>query len=73
MTRFADMAREPASMRRGTQGHVGEPCEPTRSSHGAMWRGRLAGATQVHLDAQVAPRGNGGWHLEGPGVSGPWL
>ena len=51
----------PARMRRGTQGHVAELRKPTRRASDAhvahRWRGRVAGATQVHADARVAPRG----------------
>ena len=47
-------------MRRGTQGHVAEPCEPTQRSGGARWRERVADATRVHADARVAPRGTKG-------------
>ena len=54
MVREADVA-----MQRGTQGHVAEPREPTRTSGGAMWRERVAWATRVHADARLAPRGRG--------------
>ena len=39
-------------MRRGMQGHVAEPREPTRRSSGARWDGRVARATRVHADAR---------------------
>ena len=42
----------PAQILRGTQGHVAELCEPTQRLGGARWRGRVAGATQVHADAR---------------------
>ena len=61
-------------MRRGTQGHVAEPREPTRRLGGtkeARMRGR------GHASPCGRPRGRhvarGGWHLKGPRVSGPWL
>ena len=63
--RGADMAQtpmwraEPERMQRGSQGHVAEPREPTRSSGGAMRRGCVAWAARVHSDARVAPRGRG--------------
>ena len=50
---------EPVRMQCGMQGHVAEPHEPMRSSGGTMWRGCVAGATRVHADARVAPRGRG--------------
>ena len=62
-------------MRRDTQGHVAEPREPTGHLDGARWRGRVAGATRVHVNARVAPRGvrgAGKWRaheLVGPGNS----
>ena len=47
---------EPAQMRRGTQGHMAEPREPTRRAGGAQGAhrgcGRVAGAMRVHVDAQ---------------------
>ena len=60
-------------MRRGMQGHVAGPREPMRGAGGAqVARTRGVGHT--------SPRGcpgdatwQGGWHLEGPRVSGPWL
>ena len=57
-------------MRRGTQGHVAEPREPTQHKV-AQTRGR------GHASPRGRPGGatwhEGGWQVEGPRVSGPWL
>ena len=57
----------PARMRHVTQGHMAERREPTQCLGGtkvARTRGRT---TQVHADAQVAPRGSvRGLASEGP-------
>ena len=74
------MARGPARMRHGTQGHVAAPraevvghvAAPRGSTRGG---GRTRGkAMRVHVEAQVAPRGRvRGWQVMGPQVSGPRL
>ena len=44
-----------------------------RSLGGSSERERVAGATQVHADVRVVPRGEWqGWQVKGPRVSGPW-
>ena len=42
----------PARMQHGKQGHLAEPREPTWSSGGTRWRGRVAGDTRVHADTR---------------------
>ena len=60
----------PARMRHGMQGHMAAPRGPTREGGVDTWqghaspRGRQGGATWQH---------EGGWHVKGPWVSGPWL
>ena len=63
----------PARMRRGTQGHVAEPREPTRHAGGAQvarTRGRGHGSPRRRLGGATW---QGDWHLEGPRVSWPSL
>ena len=43
-------------------------------AHKVRTRGRRPRmSTRVHADARVGRHVAGGWHLEGPQVSGPWL
>ena len=62
----------PAQMRRGTQGHVAEPREPT-------WRAGGAQEARTRVRGHASPRGHttsatwqGGWQVKGSRVSGPW-
>ena len=52
---------------------AGDPCE-VREVHRARTRGRRpCVSTRVHVGARVGRHMAGGWHMEGPQVSGPWL
>ena len=74
MAREADVARGPARMQRGTQGHVAEPREPTcRLGDAKEARTRGRGHTSPHGRLRGRHVVRGGWHLKGPLVSGPWL
>ena len=54
-------------MRRGMQGHVAEPSEPTGGSLGGpSGRRRVARATRVHADA----RGGATWRVRGLAFEG---
>ena len=56
----------PAPMRRRTQGHMVGPHEPTCGTSGTQGVNTWREATQVHADAQVAPRGREGMAGEEP-------
>ena len=59
-------------MRRGMQGHVAEPCEPTwhrwRTSGADVWQGHTS-----PRGCQGGTTWQEGWQVKGARVSGPWL
>ena len=73
----ADVVRRTtARVRRGAKATWQSRGWPTRGAGGAQGADTWQEATRVHAGPRGrlcgAPRGNGGRHLEGPRVSGPW-
>ena len=74
MRKRADVARETtARMRHGAEATWQGRGWPTRGAGGAQGADMWQEATRVHADSRVGRHVAGGWQMEGPRVSGPWL